>query len=1059
MSFSSRWLVLTLLFFISACGGGGGGGNGPSQPQNTAPVANAGADILVEETAQVILDGSASSDSDGDSLTFNWVQVSGVSVVLSDASAETSNFQAPELLANETLVFNLTVSDGQTSNTDTIQITVNADNDSPTANAGSDIAVEEEGGGQLDGSASFDPENQMLSYAWLQVSGPVVVLSDANSSQPTFTIGNYINDTAIEFQLTVSDGTNTSAIDSITINVTADDDVPVAEAGDDFNSLVDEFVSLDCSASSDPEDSVISYSWRQISGAELVLSDPTSCNPEMLLPKKQGVFEFGLVVNDGVSDSVEDTVAITSRIYSGDEAPIYGNPAQIEKTIELNDSSTSADIVVSGDYLFVRHVSDDFLTRGIKIFSIVDPLNPALLGTINDELPHSMEVVGDLIYYTHGSGMSVASIADPASPQVLDSVSFNGDGVTSIAVNGSLVACTDADGNFYLLNAADPNNILPIDFFPIDEAIDGDQGRGVLFSGDKIYIVYASNTSGLRLAIVDIVVFQSVIIDVQVLSKLNLNAMYRYQTPLAIDTNQLFIGGNGQLISVDVTNPVFPVLNPYRYGQLNEITAFDLDPVNDILIVGDSGVGVTMLDVADLNNIKPLGVYSVNSYINGVAWVNDKILASSFYRNQSRQFLHSIPSIPNASQLAVSSRFSQTGNLIDMATSDGHVFVAGLFSPNGYEVQSIDYSVVDTPVLQDSESLPTHPADISLVGNQLAVTSNAIGSSYLSLFDISDPNDLVVGDNISLLDGTERWGQVTLQDNVAFVSKSSEPSGSFIGVESFNISDIGNINRLGNFNGPATHSFYPPIQTIGNYLYGADQILDISDPANISTFGNFRLGEDSTSIIDTENFISKNKLFVTTYFGVDILDVENPLSPQRVAEIDTLWLPKDITMINDLLVVDDRGLSVRVYDYSGESGLRFTGQFNTITHDLAVDNNGLQSAIQAMDSMGDYAMIMGRQNIIAINPDTPIQHHNYGITAINSALTYALSWEPSNYTVNHADCFVSGGTCVISSVDYNTQQADVIWTLPSEEVGEFEIVFSVGDRTHYLMSSDRVVVE
>lgn len=56
-----------------ACGGASDGdavGPGPgSDPQNTIPIANAGADQNVSATLRVELDGSGSSDPDGSSLT------------------------------------------------------------------------------------------------------------------------------------------------------------------------------------------------------------------------------------------------------------------------------------------------------------------------------------------------------------------------------------------------------------------------------------------------------------------------------------------------------------------------------------------------------------------------------------------------------------------------------------------------------------------------------------------------------------------------------------------------------------------------------------------------------------------------------------------------------------------------------------------------------------------------------------------------------------------------------------------------------------------------------
>ena len=73
--------ILALL--LSACGGGGGGpsgGGGSSSPPSpvvvdpqVAPVAAAGSDqTITTANTSVELDGSASSDADGDSLTYRW---------------------------------------------------------------------------------------------------------------------------------------------------------------------------------------------------------------------------------------------------------------------------------------------------------------------------------------------------------------------------------------------------------------------------------------------------------------------------------------------------------------------------------------------------------------------------------------------------------------------------------------------------------------------------------------------------------------------------------------------------------------------------------------------------------------------------------------------------------------------------------------------------------------------------------------------------------------------------------------------------------------------------
>ncbi len=93
---------------------------------NIAPTADAGPDqIDVFVNSVVTLDGSASSDFDSDPLTYDWIQVGGAAVSLSDSTAVMPTFIPP--LA-DTYLFELTVFDGDLySVPDTVMITaVNA---------------------------------------------------------------------------------------------------------------------------------------------------------------------------------------------------------------------------------------------------------------------------------------------------------------------------------------------------------------------------------------------------------------------------------------------------------------------------------------------------------------------------------------------------------------------------------------------------------------------------------------------------------------------------------------------------------------------------------------------------------------------------------------------------------------------------------------------------------------------------------------------------------------------------------------------------------------------
>ncbi len=189
---------------------------------NIPPVAKAGSNQQVLAGDLATLDGSASTDADGDTLTYRWEFISrpaGSNAALSNPAAASPTF-ATDMIGN--YVISLVVNDGQ-ADSGISQVTVAAiqGNLQPVANAGTAKNVLVGNQITLDGRGSTDPDGDPLTYKWSFASKPAgsaAALSNSASAQPFFVAdvgGTYV------VSLIVKDGQVDSKPANVSIVATA----------------------------------------------------------------------------------------------------------------------------------------------------------------------------------------------------------------------------------------------------------------------------------------------------------------------------------------------------------------------------------------------------------------------------------------------------------------------------------------------------------------------------------------------------------------------------------------------------------------------------------------------------------------------------------------------------------------------------------------------------------------------------------------------------------------------------------------------------------------------
>jgi K319-like protein/FG-GAP repeat protein len=192
----------------------------------------------------------------------------------------------------------------------------------PTAQATADQTVPVGTPTTLDGSASESPTGTPLSYQWTltaKPSGSTASLSTPNSVRATFTpdvAGTYTGTLVVR-----ANGVD-SAPDAVSVNAVTGNVAPVANAGPDRNAAPSRPITLDGTASHDPNNSTVTYSWRiveQPPNSHPTLTNATSATPTFTADVA-GRYVLALTCSDGSMTSIIDQVVII--VATGNLPPV-----------------------------------------------------------------------------------------------------------------------------------------------------------------------------------------------------------------------------------------------------------------------------------------------------------------------------------------------------------------------------------------------------------------------------------------------------------------------------------------------------------------------------------------------------------------------------------------------------------------------------------------------------------------------------------------------------------------------------------------------------------------
>ncbi|MFC1905015.1 CARDB domain-containing protein, partial [Chloroflexota bacterium] len=305
-----------------------------------------------------------------------------------------------------------------------------------------------------------DPEGYQ--YQWQKWDGDLWQdTSGANTN--TLDSSNFTKDAQIKVICTPFDGTDTGG--PVENTITISNSRPTASAWRDQKALINILITLDGSGSSDADGDLLTYLWTQTGEISVPLSDSTVVNPTFTTPVA-ATYTFNLVVNDGIEDSLPDTVGITVKasnmapvLSDGTVSPVSGYTYttftySVVYADDDNEAPMSITIAINGSTpqdMSVRVGEDDDYTNG-EIYEYTATSADLGIGShtfqfaasdgINDATGDAGSHDGPSVYSQPSGGGGGGGLTLPGETSLIDLIDSRGVAMRAVEASSEDEKCT-----------------------------------------------------------------------------------------------------------------------------------------------------------------------------------------------------------------------------------------------------------------------------------------------------------------------------------------------------------------------------------------------------------------------------------------------------------------------------------------------------------------------------------------------------------------------------------------------------------------------------------------
>lgn len=530
----------------------------------------------------------------------------------------------------------------------------------------------------------------------------------------------------------------------------------------------------------------------------------------------------------------------------------------------------------------VVFVSFLLVLSGVVLFGSVPASSgscPELVGRVPYGPSRAVDAVGDFAYYSSGSMLMIADVANPAAPVVVGELQMP-DFVQDIMVAGGYAHVVCGYEGYFLVDVSLPSSPVIVGSYATVSYFGWAFAGGVTESGNLVLV--ADGAPGLTILDVsqpDQVEYVSEVIA--------LNSNY-----VEVRGSQVFLTGYDGLRIVDITNPTVPVIVGSAPGGPDGLGGFAV--VGNYLYAIGYSDGLKIYDISVPT--APVEVNAIAPPVSGDVIESNGLLFVSV-GNELSVFELTDPTAPGnlgaadlgAGRIAVSGTNVygachqdglqvvdvsdptdpvETGSIpaigwtLSIAASESLMFAPGKTS----EIRAFDTSNPSNPVQISVTETEGPEWDLEVAGDVLFV---ATGSAFRRI-DISNPYMPVeIGAHGNGAHGMEISG-----DDLYLAASGR--------LEIFDISNPASPLFRGRVTLPvdaskvAVTNDHAYVSVVGHGL----QIVDVSDPTHPTVVGEYGGGEYFKDVA-----ASGAHVFVASFDGLHILDVTVPEAPVRIA----LW--------------------------------------------------------------------------------------------------------------------------------------------------------------------------